>query len=59
LWDINSFVWNKYAIVAIVSNDKNGKEELWLIMTSNKALLPFFYYKMPAKCKNVQKMDIC
>jgi hypothetical protein len=47
LWNANFFIWKKYAIVAVVSNDKNGKEELWLVITSNIVLLPFFYHKMP------------
>jgi hypothetical protein len=47
LQDADPFVWNKYAIVAVVGNDKNGKEELWLAMTSNKAPLLCSFHKLP------------
>jgi hypothetical protein len=41
-----NFIWHKYAVVAIVGHDNNGKKEPWLTIISNKAPLSFVYEKL-------------
>jgi hypothetical protein len=33
---------------AVIGHNKNEREETWLIMTSNKSLMLYFYQKMPS-----------